>query len=60
MLHFQFAYLDPGSGSILVQVVMGGVLGGAYVLRKWVAGIVTSVRPSSKSAAISNSDSTES
>ena len=27
------AYLDPGSGSILLQVLIGGLLGAAFLLR---------------------------
>lgn len=27
------AYLDPGTGSYIIQVVMGGALGGMYLLK---------------------------
>ena len=28
-----FAYLDPGTGSIIIQAVVGGVLGGMLVIK---------------------------
>lgn len=28
-----FAYLDPGSGSYILQAVIAGVLGGAYAIK---------------------------
>ena len=36
----QFAYLDPGSGSILLQAVVGGMLGAGLVMRRKLAGVV--------------------
>ena len=36
MLHF--AYLDPNAGSILLQVVVGGVLGAGLTLRNRIGG----------------------
>jgi hypothetical protein len=34
MIHWlHFAYLDPGTGSLFVQAVIGSVLAGGYVLR---------------------------
>ena len=34
-MHFlrQAAYLDPGTGSVVIQAIIGVVLGGAVVLR---------------------------
>lgn len=37
---FHLGYIDPGSGSILVQVIIGGFAGSAFVLRKWIAKLV--------------------
>jgi hypothetical protein len=37
MLHPLFAYLDPGTGSMLIQTVIGAVAGAAYIGRKWLA-----------------------
>ncbi len=34
------AYLDPGSGSIIWQAIIGGALGGAYVLRSTAGRII--------------------
>lgn len=34
---FHLGYIDPGTGSILWQAVMGGVLGGTYLLRNTIA-----------------------
>jgi hypothetical protein len=30
-----FAYLDPGTGSILLQAVIGGVASGLFILRMY-------------------------
>jgi hypothetical protein len=30
-----FAYIDPGTGSMILQAVIGGVAGGLFVLRGW-------------------------
>ncbi len=29
------AYLDPGTGSLVLQMVLAGALGGLYVARQW-------------------------
>jgi hypothetical protein len=29
------AYLDPGSGSILIQVLVAGLLGGAFLIKTY-------------------------
>jgi hypothetical protein len=36
-MSFHLGYIDPGSGSVIWQAAMGGVLGGAYMLRNGVA-----------------------
>lgn len=32
-MHFLFAYIDPGSGSIFVQAVIGGILASIYTIK---------------------------
>lgn len=39
-----FAYLDPGTGSVIIQVVVGGVLAIAVVFRSFIGRIVTKIR----------------
>ena len=36
-----FAYLDPGTGSIIIQAVVGGVLGGMLVIKLFWTKIVS-------------------
>lgn len=36
MVFFHFGYLDASSGSMLLQVLFGGVLGSIYVSRKFI------------------------
>ena len=38
------AYLDPGSGSYLIQLLIAGLLGGAFVIRAFWGKILTFVR----------------
>ncbi|HEX7259658.1 MAG TPA: hypothetical protein VF272_01875 [Candidatus Saccharimonadia bacterium] len=38
------AYLDPGSGSIIWQAIIGGAIGGVYVLRTTFGRIVAAGR----------------
>jgi hypothetical protein len=33
------AYIDPGAGSMLLQVIIGSVLGGIYWFREWIYNI---------------------
>ncbi|MCC7289011.1 hypothetical protein IT414_01285 [bacterium] len=47
MRHF-LAYLDPGSGSIIIQVIMGGVLGMGYMARKSIAAVLGRFRRKDK------------
>ena len=30
-----FAYLDPGTGSMLIQLVVAGVLGAVFTVKTW-------------------------
>ena len=32
-MHYYCAYIDPGSGSLLVQALIGGVLAGLHVIK---------------------------
>ncbi len=48
------AYLDPGSGSIIWQAIIGGALGGAYVLRSTAGRIIHAGR-----AALSRNQNSE-
>jgi hypothetical protein len=34
-MHTFFLYIDPGSGSYLVQVIIAAVLGGAFWIKKF-------------------------
>lgn len=38
------SYIDPGSGSMVVQVAMGVVLGAGYAARQHIANFVSKVR----------------
>ena len=39
-----FAYIDPGSGSILLQFLIATVVGAAVYFRKFVANMITVIR----------------
>ena len=39
-----FAYIDPMSGSIVFQVIVAGVLGALFMVRRWWASAVRLVR----------------
>jgi len=41
---FVFAYIDPGSGSILLQFLFASVIGAAIYFRKFVGTIFRSLR----------------
>lgn len=38
------AYIDPGSGSVLFQMLIAGILGGIYVARQYLQGIVYKIK----------------
>lgn len=44
MVAFHLGYLDPGSGSIIVQAAIGGFLGFAYVGRRFIQRALQSVK----------------
>ena len=39
-----FAYIDPGSGSILLQFLIATVVGAAIYFRRFVANIITAIK----------------
>jgi hypothetical protein len=39
-----FAYLDPGTGSLIVQTLIGGALAGIVVLRGFIANATHKVK----------------
>ncbi|HUC20643.1 MAG TPA: hypothetical protein VMR98_04075 [Candidatus Polarisedimenticolaceae bacterium] len=54
------AYLDPGSGSIIWQAIIGGAIGGAYVLRNTAGRIVEAGRAAFGSRSQDPEDKTDS
>ena len=39
-----FAYIDPGSGSILLQFLIATMVGATFYFRKFIAKIITLIR----------------
>jgi hypothetical protein len=39
-----YAYVDPSTGSILIQVLVAGVLGAVFTLKLWWGRLVTAAR----------------
>ncbi|MDQ3881342.1 MAG: hypothetical protein M3295_09770 [Chloroflexota bacterium] len=39
-----FAYIDPGSGSMLIQVLIAGVLAVPFFFRNAIAGVLRRIR----------------
>ncbi|MCI0410666.1 MAG: hypothetical protein L0191_19260 [Acidobacteria bacterium] len=37
-------YVDPGAGSIILQVLAAGVLGSLFVMKRWWATVASKVR----------------
>ncbi len=45
---FAHAYLDPGSGSLIIQIIIGGILAGLVAVRLYwsrIVGLVTGKKP---------------
>ncbi len=42
-----FAYLDPGSGSYIVQMIIAGILGGFYALKLYWNRVVNFIKGNS-------------
>lgn len=38
-----FAYIDPGTGSILLQYLIAGLIGGAFYFRRFIGKIFKSI-----------------
>jgi hypothetical protein len=43
-MDFVFAYLDPGSGSIIIQAVIAGIVAVPIIFRNKISAIVRSIR----------------
>ena len=43
------AYLDPGTGSFMVQLLIGGFLAGVATIKLWWSKVVTMIKPRPKS-----------
>lgn len=41
---FRSAYIDPNSGSIIMQVLIGGVVGAGYSFRRRLVGLKSTVQ----------------
>jgi len=39
-----FAYIDPGSGSILLQFLIATLVGAAFYFRRFIANIINAIR----------------
>lgn len=52
-------YIDPGSGSIVVQLVVGAVLGTGYAARQHIARLVNRIRPGKRQVDGNAKDSTD-
>lgn len=39
-----FAYIDPGSGSILLQFIIATLVGAAFYFRRFIANIINAIR----------------
>ena len=46
---FNFAYLDPGTGSLIIQSVIGGIAGIAVFGRNAIRNIASKLRPAKNS-----------
>ena len=43
-----FGYIDPGSGSLFIQALIGAIIGGAYVFRSFIANLYRKLTSSFK------------
>jgi len=44
LANFEFAYIDPGSGSFLIQLLVGGLLAVAFTIKTWQIKILQAAR----------------
>jgi hypothetical protein len=57
-MHFVFAYIDPGSGSLLIQAAIAALVAAPFVLRQQISRVIRRVR--GRSDAIVSSTPTDS
>lgn len=43
-MSLDFAYLDPGTGSLFIQAIIGAVVGGMFVFRNFFAKVANRLR----------------
>ena len=55
-MDFALAYLDPGSGSLIIQVVIASILAVPYFLRTQIARAISLVRGRGKSDATASTE----
>lgn len=51
MLDFALAYIDPGSGSLIIQVIIASILAVPFFLRTQIARVIGSLRGRDKPVA---------
>ena len=56
MLDFALAYLDPGSGSLIIQVIIASILAVPYFLRTQIGRAIGLVRGRGKSDATASTE----
>ncbi len=54
-----FAYLDPGTGSLFLQAVIGGILGAIFVMRNFIITTVYKIKSIFKREAVEAKDTTK-
>ena len=54
-MKYMIAYLDPGTGSMMLQSVIGAALGTVYVGRKSISGLIATIRKRTSSKKLENS-----
>ncbi len=53
---FHLGYIDPGTGSIVIQALVGGFLGAAYVGRKFISQAGAAIKSAFSTRQNSNED----
>ncbi len=48
IIHYTFAYIDPGTGSMLLQLLLGGVAGFWVIFKLWGKRILGFLRQGNK------------
>lgn len=44
-MHITIAYIDPGSGAMLLQWIIAAVLGSLFAFRKWIRRLLIALMP---------------